>query len=82
MNLRETLREFVAEDLLSGETSVGLDDNLLADGMLDSMGAVALVAHIYETTGYQIPSEDLTIENFRTVNHLVSYLEPRISGRS
>lgn len=80
MELRETLRRFIAEELVSDETPLGLDDSLLADGMVDSLGAVRLVAFVEERFGFQIPPEDLVMENFATVNRLAGYLESRIHG--
>jgi acyl carrier protein len=59
---------------------LGLDDNLLADGMIDSLGAVRLIAFIEERFGFQIPPKDLVIENFRTIHRLAAYLESRIDG--
>ena len=80
MELCESLQQFIVEELISDETPLGLDDNLLADGMIDSIGAVRLIAFIEERFGYQTPSEDLVVENFRTINCLVAYLESRING--
>ena len=80
MALRETLQGFIADELVSDGAAVDLDDNLLADGMIDSLGAVRLVAFIEESFGFQIPPDDLTMENFRTINRLAAYLEPRLDG--
>jgi acyl carrier protein len=41
---------------------------------------VRLVAFIEESFGFQIPPDDLTMENFRTINRLAAYLEPRLDG--
>jgi acyl carrier protein len=80
MELCEPLRNFIVEELVSDEAPLGLDDNLLADGMIDSLGAVRLIAFIEERFGFQIPSKDLVIENFRTIHRLAAYLESRIDG--
>ena len=82
MELREPLRHFIVEELVSDGASLGLDDSLLADGMIDSLGAVRLVAFVEERFGFQIPFQDLVMENFRTINCLAEYLESRIDGSS
>jgi acyl carrier protein len=74
MELCEPLRNFIVEELVSDEAPLGLDDNLLADGMIDSLGAVRLIAFIEERFGFQIPP------NFRTIHRLAAYLESRIDG--
>lgn len=82
MELREPLQHFIADELISDEAPLGFDDNLLADGMIDSLGAVRLIAFVEERFGFQIPPEDLVLENFRTINCLADYLEPRIDAYS
>ena len=42
-----TIRKFVVEELLSGDSSIQNDDNLLQEGMVDSLGMLRLVAHFY-----------------------------------
>ncbi len=81
MELREPLRHFIEEELLADGAPLDSDDNLLADGMIDSLGAVRLIAFVEERFGFEIPPEDLLPENFRTVNRLAEYLEPHVDGR-
>lgn len=67
------LLRFVSDELLDGE-SIGPADNLLADGAVDSLGMMRLVAFIQAQADMVIPAEDLTIENFRTVDAICTYL--------
>ena len=71
---REQLLQFVIEELLGGE-QIESDENLLADGVVDSLGMMRLVAFVQEKAGTSIPPQDLTIENFRTVDAISNYLE-------
>ena len=80
--IQSTLLEFISGELLNGEVEVGPDDNLLADGMVDSIGVGRLVAYIDERIGYSVPAEDLLIENFRTATALSAYLEGKLSEGS
>ena len=79
MNQRDLLREFIVEDLLADEFPIGLDDNLLADGMIDSLSVVRLVAFIEDEFGHTVPPDDITIDHFGTVNQLADYLESQPS---
>ncbi|NIP96603.1 MAG: acyl carrier protein, partial [Akkermansiaceae bacterium] len=65
-----TLQTFVRDELLAGSREVGLDDELLMDGYVDSVGVMRLTAFIEESFGLKVPPQDLTIENFRSVNSL------------
>lgn len=77
MDLQETLQEFISEELLDISDSVGLDADLLSDGMVDSIGMVRLVTFIEESFDIEIPPEDFIIENFRTVRIVADYLQKR-----
>jgi acyl carrier protein len=74
MTLKENLQTFINKDLLSGQLEVGMDDDLLMDGIVDSMGIMRLISHIEESIGFQVPPEDFTIENFGSINAMNSYL--------
>jgi acyl carrier protein len=73
-DIRAQLLQFVNEELLSGN-EIGSDDNLLADGFVDSLGMMRLVALVQERSGTTIPPQDLTIENFRNIDAIVDYLQ-------
>jgi acyl carrier protein len=73
-DIRAELLQFVNDELLSGN-EICSDDNLLADGFVDSLGMMRLVAAVQEKSGTLIPPQDLTIENFRTIDAIVDYLQ-------
>ncbi len=77
MNVESHLRKYIVDELLNGNMDVSTDDNLLADGMVDSLGMLRLVAHIEEWLDIKIPHSDLVIENFRTIGDINQYLEQR-----
>lgn len=74
MDVRQKLAIFVSEELLQNGEPVDFDDNLLADGMVDSLGMLRLVGYIGDTYGFNVPPQDFIIENFRTLNVLNRYL--------
>ena len=76
----EPLRRFIVDELLSGDAVITPDDSILADGVLDSVGVMRLVAFIDEQFDYQVPPQHLTIEHFRTTQSLAAYLERQLRG--
>lgn len=82
--MHDSITHFIASELLRGSPGrvVGPDENLLAPGMIDSLGIVMLIAFIERETGLAIPPEDVTIRNFKSVNTIVGYLEHRTSERN
>ena len=75
MDLKAILTGFVSEELLDLDEPVSADESLLAEGMVDSLGMMRLVAFIEQEFGYKVPAGDLTIQNFRTIGVLSDYLD-------
>ena len=80
MNKQEAIARFVTEERLLGQEDLDLksDDNLLTSGLVDSLSIMRLVAFIEEEFATEVPPEDITIENFLTIQHILDYLETRI----
>lgn len=74
MSIRETLRRYISEELLEDDMPLDDDENLLADGMVDSLGMLRLVGFIEESYGFRVPPDAFTIEHFRTIGTLHAYL--------
>lgn len=80
MSIQDELCAYINDELLDDDEPITADDNLLADGTVDSMGMLRLVAHIGEKWNVQVPAEDFTIENFRTVTAIDAYLRARMDS--
>lgn len=76
-SISATLLAYISSELLDETDGIADDDNLLADGMVDSLGMLRLMDYIEQTFGITVPPEDFTIEHFRTVERLVAYLTER-----
>ena len=72
------LQQYISEELLNGRIKVEVDDDLLAGEILDSLGIMWLVAFIEETFSVNVPLEDITIQNFRTIEVINAYLKKRL----
>jgi acyl carrier protein len=73
---KEALTAFVSDKLLAGQ-AITSDENLLLSGLVDSLGVMTLVAHLEEVTSDKIPMEDVILENFASVDAILSYLGTR-----
>jgi acyl carrier protein len=69
MSTKETLRDFILSELVQPGHGNGLEDteSLIESGLIDSMGIMALLTFIEETFSFQVSLEDLTPENFETI---------------
>ena len=81
MDTQSAIADFITKELAIGRTKeLHPDDDLLATGVLDSLGLMQLVLFIEERLGVKVPDEDVVIENFRSVSALTAYLA-RLDGR-
>lgn len=72
-------------DLITDEIAIDggpvlADTDLLLGGVVDSLGVVRIVNWIEERLGIEIDASDVTLENFQTVDAMVSYIELRQSA--
>ena len=70
------LKQYMTEELLVGQEDIDLqeDDNLLLGGLIDSLGIMRLITFIEEEFQVEVQPEDVTIENFSTINIIADYL--------
>ncbi len=74
METQEILKRYISENLLNSRFEVAAEDDLLGNDWVDSMGIMRLIAFIEEKFEITVPLEDVTIENFRTVQTIDTYL--------
>lgn len=77
MDIKAILITYIGEELLNGNSELDVSDNLLVDGMVDSIGILRLVNYIEELLDIKIDHDDLVIENFRSIQAIAEYLKRR-----
>lgn len=77
MNTQQLLTQFITGQLLHDNDGIELsgDDELLISGLIDSLGVIQLVTFIEANFDVEVRPEDVTIENFSTINVVAAYLE-------
>ncbi|MCO5183626.1 MAG: phosphopantetheine-binding protein [Anaerolineae bacterium] len=77
MQDQQTLHRFITDELLVDEElgTVSADDNLLLAGFIDSLGIMRLIAFMEETFHVNVHPQDVTIENFASINTMAAYLD-------
>jgi acyl carrier protein len=76
-NTQEIVKDYVSRELVDDGKEVELkeEENLLANGIMDSLGILKLVSFIEQKFDVQVPDEDITVQNFRSLKDIASYLE-------
>lgn len=80
MSATERLTQFITVELLSdrGLMTLNGDDSLLTSGLIDSLAIMRLVNFIEDEFDVEVMPEDVTIENFQTVNVIANYVQQRV----
>jgi acyl carrier protein len=75
MNAEPILKEYIASEITRGrESQLHTTDDLLASGILDSLGILQLVAFIEERFKVRVADEDVVYENFYSIGAMANYL--------
>jgi len=77
--MKEAIRGYISDALLSG-VSISDEDDLLLSGLLDSMSVIRLVLHLETEFSIKIPPEDVIIEHFTSVEAITTYLESKVAA--
>lgn len=73
MDDKQTLREFVGRFVRGHDLRD--DEDIFATGFVNSMFAMQLVQFVEQTFGIVCESEDLEIDNFRSIDALAAFVE-------
>jgi acyl carrier protein len=78
-NEKEIVKDYVSRELADDgkQTDLKEEENLLANGVIDSLGVLKLVSFIENQFEVQVPDEDVTVNNFRSLKSIGEYLEKR-----
>ena len=79
--MSETIINFIKTELLNNDQAVDIlpEDDLLGSGLVDSMGMMRLISFIEKSHQITVAPEDMTIENFMTVEDISAYIESKKS---
>jgi acyl carrier protein len=73
--VHQKLTELFAKKLNLDVSSV--DTDLIETGLLDSLALVELLAQLEETFGVSISTDDLELENFRSIDSIAGFVARR-----
>lgn len=80
--MKDRLKRYVSEQLLSDRGLAIRDDDDLLDSGIDSVGMMSLVLFIEEEWQVAVPPEDVVLENFQSIAAIESYLRTRVTESS
>jgi acyl carrier protein len=76
MDRKTMITDYIKSEIMRNDKArIADDQDLLSEGILDSLGILQLVAYINDTFGIEVPDRDVVYENFHSVKSLDDYLQ-------
>ena len=75
VEIRESLVAFLAQNFGLDPGEIGDQEPLFSSGVLDSFSMVQLVLFVEETAGLRLNPDDVTLDNFDTIECIMRFLE-------
>ena len=76
MNVREELEKFILNELAVDQDrqSIEPDEDLIMQGIIDSMGVIKLSTFMEEKFGIKVSDMDMVPENFQNIESLTRFV--------
>lgn len=76
MNVRQEIKQFIAENFLfTGDTNkIDDDTSFMNEGIIDSMGIMELIVFIEETYKINVENDEIEPDNLDSVNNLYNFI--------
>ena len=70
---------YIVSELHDGQSDIEIapDEDLLASGLVESMGMMRLIQFIEEEFELKVAPQDMTIENFMTVEAMANFIKAK-----
>lgn len=79
MKLSDVLSNYISKEILETPSeNIDKNEELLASGLVDSMMMMRIVRFVEKTYKISVPFEDMTIENFMTVETISNYVSNKL----
>ncbi len=80
-SIHEQLRRFIMNTFPSArKRNVAVDDPLLEQGIIDSLGVLELVRYVESEFRVEVSDEDLFPENFETIAALTGFIQRKLTS--
>ena len=84
MSVKDSLEKFLVAEIAAGlgKKAVDPDEDLLQQGIIDSLGLMKLIDFMERSFGIRVSDEDIVPENFQSVYCMTRLVEQQLAGSS
>lgn len=80
MDIQQEIHDYLIRELAEERDSFAPDENLLAQGIIDSMGILDLATFLETRFGIETTEDDLIPENFQSIATLAALVQRKQAG--
>lgn len=79
MSIAVEIEHFIVHDIAAGRgiESVPGERDLLAEGIIDSLGITELITFLEDRYKITVEDDDIDVENFRSIDSIVGFVEKK-----
>tara|TARA_R110000868_G_scaffold293806_2_gene554306 strand:+ start:17830 stop:18078 length:249 start_codon:yes stop_codon:yes gene_type:complete len=78
LETKNKVKEYILQSTLADVKKIEDDTLIFESGLLDSMGLLFLIEFLKEEFNVETNDDELIVENFESINNIVSYLERKL----
>lgn len=76
--MKDQIIDFIRREISSDPSEeIGVNEDLFGGGIVDSIGMIKLIAYLQEQFHVLVTAEEMTVENFMTVQNMIEYLSAK-----
>lgn len=79
MQLKTEIRQFIVDNFLYGQDTLGDADSFLGKGIVDSTGILEIVSFLEEKYGISVNDEELIPDNFDSLDKLAVFAAQKVA---
>src|ERR1043165_7429693 len=81
MSIEDKIRQYILKNLYFAEDhNLGDDVSYLAEGVIDSMGAMELVSFVEAEYGIKVETSEVTVRNFDSIRQLANFVRRKLGS--
>ena len=79
MSVQENIKKFLLTEIAAdlGKESLSSDEDLLEQGIIDSMGIMSLIEFMEANFNISIEDQEIIPENFQTIRNMEKFVEQK-----
>lgn len=78
IDIKNKIRDYIIKSTFDDVKKITDDTLIFEEGVLDSMGLLFLIEFLKEEFNVITNDEELVVENFQSINSIVSFMEGKI----